>query len=65
MFTAQLSECRGCGAKIECRDRCLSCGARWPHLPRERIRVHNCAACLLFLLLVVATVAGTWAAAQI
>jgi hypothetical protein len=57
--------CRECGANVERRDRCLTCGARWPHLTRDRVRVHNCAACVMFALLLVVTVAATWAAAQL
>ena len=62
---ALLHECRECGAMVARRDRCLDCGARWPHLTRDRVRAHNCAACVMFAILLVVTVAATWAAAQL
>jgi len=65
MLEAQLVECRECGVMVRRRDRCLDCGARWPHLTRDRVRAHNCAACVMFALLLVVTVAATWAAAQL
>ena len=61
----RLAECRKCGAMVGRRDRCLDCGIRWPHLNRDRVRAHNCAACVMFALLLVVMVAATWAAAQL
>ena len=60
MIEAPIPRCRGCGAPVGRRDRCLSCGARWPRLNEKEIKAHNRLCVLLFALLVAIAVTIGW-----
>lgn len=60
MIKAHIPRCRGCGTPVGRRDRCFSCGTRWPLLNEEELRGHNRLCVLLFALLVAILVTMGW-----